>query len=108
MADQRTRPRAGARGAGNASVRAGEAAAFAIAGHVKSFAPSHAATRSGARAGPGCGTVATISRIDARDRGLAGGGTMEDTARRSHPRSWRCPGRDLRRRAVDAPLQENP
>src|SRR5262249_45509479 len=42
------------------------------------------------------------------DRPLAGGGAVEEAARRSCPRSWRCPHRGFRRRPVDAPLQEDP
>src|SRR6266566_9515474 len=88
MADPRAWPRAGARSAGHARGRAGETAAFAVAGNFKSLARSHAATRGGARARAGCGTVGAVPRIDARDCWLAGSGAVEETARRPRPRSW--------------------
>src|SRR5262249_10337640 len=41
-----------------------------------------------ARARAGCGAVGALSRADARDRPLAGGRAVEETARRPRPRSW--------------------
>src|SRR5215470_12611031 len=85
MADWRAWPRAGARSTGHARGRAAETPAFAAAGNFKSLARSHAATRGGARARAGCGTVGAVSCTDARHCWLAGGGAMGETARRPRP-----------------------
>src|SRR5262245_48932412 len=94
MADRRARPRAGARGAGDAGGRAGKAAAFTIAGHFKSLARSHAATRGGARA------RAQDAARSERFRAL----TLE-IARWLEAGQWRRPQGDLVRDRGDVPIE---
>src|SRR5262245_65611874 len=71
---------------------------------VSSLSRDFTQQRAAARPRPGCGAVGPLSRADARDRPLAGGGAVEEAARRPCPRSWRCPHRGFRGRPVDAPL----